>query len=197
MGQIETPQLTNLKISFSSLEGVSHVPELFQFICRAEYLKLAEFRRAQIYFHDVSTDIRLDCSQEEPHPCYLDLTITCHFPRQDPPMIPLLIQFVSQSSLITSNVRDLSFNNRAHSSSPSRYENSTRWLALLRPFTAVETLRTCGPLAREVVTALEDSTNDMVTEVLPELQLLNLAGQPLKSGALEKFIAVRQLSGRL
>ena len=44
-----------------------------------------------------------------------------------------------------------------------------------------------------VVTAL---TDDMVTEVLPALQMLNLAGQPLTSGALEKFIAVRQLSGR-
>ena len=169
VGQIETPQLTNLKILFSSLEGVSQVPKLFQFVCHVEYIKLAEFRHARIYFHDVSADIHLDCSQAECHPCYLDLTITYHLPWRDLPMIPLLTQFVSQSSLITSNVHNLSFNNRAHSSSPSRYENSTWWLALLRPFTAVETLRTCGPLAREVFTALEDSTNDMVMEVLPML----------------------------
>jgi hypothetical protein len=47
-----------------------------------------------------------------------------------------------------------------------------------------------------VVTAFEDSTEDMVTKVLPVLQLLNLEGHPLTPGALQKFIAVRRLSGR-
>lgn len=51
----------------------------------------------------------------------------------------------------------------------------------------------CDPVSGIVVTAL---TDDMVTVVLPALQILNLAGQPSTSGALEKFIAVRQLSGR-
>jgi hypothetical protein len=57
VAQLETPQLTDLTITFFSLESVVQVPELFQFICRAEYLKLAEFRRAHIDFNDVVTEI--------------------------------------------------------------------------------------------------------------------------------------------
>ena len=69
------PQLTILKISFLSPERVVQLPELAQFICRAEYLKFAKFRRAHIDFQDTFADISFDYSEAGPHPCSLDLKI--------------------------------------------------------------------------------------------------------------------------
>ena len=197
VAQIETPQLNDLAITFFSPERVVQVPELFQFIYRTDYLKLAEFRRARIDFHDIVTNISFGCSQAEPRPCYLNLTVRCHLPHwQGPSMTQLLSQFLSQFSHIISHVRDLSIITKVHSWERDSNEDPTEWLAFLRLCTAVETLRTCGPLTGIVVTTLEDSAEDMVTEVLPALQLLNLEGHPLTSGALEKFTAVRGLCGR-
>jgi len=52
--------------------------------------------------------------------------------------------------------------------------DSTEWPAFLHLFTTVETLHVSGGLARQVSRALEDVPGEMVTEVLPSLQLLLL-----------------------
>jgi hypothetical protein len=80
----------------------------------------------------------------------------------------LLSELLSQSSLIISNVRDLSV---ASSDLQLQSDNMdpTEWLAFLRPFTAVETLRTCDRLGELLGTVLEDSTK-LGDEVLPVLQ---------------------------
>ena len=49
-------------------------------------------------------------------------------------------------------------------------------------------------LAGHVALAIKDITVDMVAEVLPSLALVRLEGRPASS--LQKFVAVRQLSGR-
>ena len=197
LAQLETPRLTDLTISFFSLELVVQVPELLQFIHRTKYLKLAEFRRARISFDDIVTNINFDCSQAEPRPCNLDLEIRRHLIRwQCPTMIQIRSQFLSQFSHIISHVRDLLIITGGRSWKPDTDGDPTEWLAFFRSFTVLETLRTSGPLSEIVVAALEDYTEDMVAKVLPALQLLNLQGHQLTPGALEKFIAVRELSGR-
>ena len=68
------------------------------------------------------------------------------------------------------------------------------WLHLLRHFSTVQTLYVSVQLAGHVALAMEDITADMVAEVLPSLALVRLEGRPASS--LQKFVAVRQLSGR-
>jgi len=198
VAQTETPQLAYMKITFFPFERVTQVPQvpqLFQFIGRAEYLKLAEFRRARIHFSDRGAHITLDCLRAKRHPCYLNLGVDCSPDWQVSTMTQLLTQL--ESSPITSNVRHLSV--AAFHERPLRGNmDPAEWLVFLRPFTEVETLhwQTCDRLTGLLVTVLGDSTEDMVAEALPALKLLNLEEQPLTSEALKKFITVRQLSGR-
>jgi hypothetical protein len=163
VAQMETPQLANLSITFSS-DRVVQVPQLFQFIDRVEYLKQAQFRHARTLFSEVGTHICLDHPQGGRHRCYLNLRFNCLIPMLFPSMaIQFLTQLLIQSSLITSNVRDLSiflFDRRLQSDSMDPTE---LWLPLLHPFTSVETLR-CDWLAEVLGKVLEDST------VLPALQ---------------------------
>jgi len=193
VAQTETPQLSHLSIKYPSIRDVVQVPHTFEFISRTEHLKLAEFRRARVHFGGPDAHISLDHSQAERHPCYLDLRIQCgRLYRQIPTMIRLLTRL--ESSHIISNVRHLSV--ATFDEEPLRGNTDpAEWLVFLRSFTAVETLETCDRLAGLLVTVLEVST-DMVAATLPALQSLNLEGQPLTSGALKKFVAARQLSGR-
>ncbi|KAH9176083.1 hypothetical protein EDB89DRAFT_2065859 [Lactarius sanguifluus] len=198
VAQIETPQLADLTVTFiSGTVQTLQLSQFIDFIGRAEYLKLAEFRRARVHFDEPGAHISLSRSQTERRPCYFDLGINCgsHIDR-----IPFMIQLLTQlkSTLIISNVRHLSI--AAFDERPLSMRGNldpAEWLAFFHPFVAVETLRVCDRLAGLVVTLLEDSTEDMVAEVLPALQMLNLEGQPLTSGALHKFVAGRRLSGRL
>ena len=68
------------------------------------------------------------------------------------------------------------------------------WLHLLRQFSAVKTLYLSPELTGYVAPALEDITEEMVTEVLPSLDLICLDARPVPS--VEKFIAARRLSDR-
>ncbi|KAH8981053.1 hypothetical protein EDB86DRAFT_2977779 [Lactarius hatsudake] len=66
-------------------------------------------------------------------------------------------------------------------------------LPLLRLFPAVEAMDVDREAARHIASALEDIAEDMVTEVLPALELLLLDGDDNK---LEGFLSLRRLSGR-
>jgi len=75
---------------------------------------------------------------------------------------------------------------------------NTQWLELLYPFFAVKDLVLSEKLVQLIAPALQDLTEERVTEVLPALQNLVLQG-PEASGPVEddigRFIAARQLSG--
>ena len=71
--------------------------------------------------------------------------------------------------------------------------DGVEWLKLLRPFTSVQTLFVSTEFAEPVARALEDVTGEMITEVLPALDLLCLEDLPVSSIA--KFCEARQLSG--
>ncbi len=68
----------------------------------------------------------------------------------------------------------------------------TKWLELLRPFTAVQALPVSEMFAGHLVLALENVTTETI--VLLALDLFCLEGQP--SSAVGNFVALRQLSGR-
>jgi hypothetical protein len=193
VAQTAAPQLTHLKITIS-LGRFLQVPQPFQFIDRSESLTLAEFRHARIHFGTDEAHVSLGSSPAERHPFSLDLRVNCKFFSPLRSVIQLLSQLLSQFPLIVSNVHNLLIDMSPH----RLFSNTdlTEWLAFLRLFTAVETLETRDLSTGLVVTALEDSAKDMVTDVLPALQLLKLDRPSLTPEALQKFFAVRRLSGR-
>jgi len=67
------------------------------------------------------------------------------------------------------------------------------WLHLFCQFFSVQTLHIAHELAGHVALALEEVTGEMVSEVLPALDLIFLVGQPVSS--IDEFIAARRLSG--
>jgi len=71
--------------------------------------------------------------------------------------------------------------------------DDVRWLHLLHPFSAVQTLHVSRELAGHVSLALEDITAEMIEEVLPSLDSIRVVGQPASS--IEKFTSSRLLSG--
>jgi len=86
----------------------------------------------------------------------------------------------------------------------------TKWRPLFRRFPALETLRLSGQLAVYVASALEDTTEETVTDVLPALRMIRIAecvdGYPEDKdddaddwmeqvGSMERLLSLRELSG--
>lgn len=83
------------------------------------------------------------------------------------------------------------------------------WMPLIRLFLAVETLRLSGELAAYITYALENTAEDMVTDVFPALRFICLAEHEDKEKyeggneddwkgqveSMERFLCLRQLSG--
>jgi hypothetical protein len=77
---------------------------------------------------------------------------------------------------------------------------SSHWLDLLRPYTAVKDLYLSQKLVPHIAPVLQQLVGERVTEVLPALQALFLdSEEPLPSGpvleGIEQFVAARQLAG--
>jgi len=68
------------------------------------------------------------------------------------------------------------------------------WLHLLHQFSTVQALYISRQFAELTARALKSFSGEMVAEALPSLDLICLEDQPTSS--IEKFIAVRRLSGR-
>ncbi|KAI9510565.1 hypothetical protein F5148DRAFT_1281760 [Russula earlei] len=83
---------------------------------------------------------------------------------------------------------------------PSHWKDdmeTTQWLELLAPFTAMKDLRLTHQAAPHVCQALEELAGERVTEILPALQNIFLEGlEPLDSVPkyIEGFVAARKLS---
>jgi hypothetical protein len=80
---------------------------------------------------------------------------------------------------------------------PFEYLGNTddvEWLHLFHQFSTVQTLYVSEELAEYVALALEGITGEMVTEVLPSIDLICLASQSASS--VGKFVAARRLFDR-
>ena len=74
---------------------------------------------------------------------------------------------------------------------------TSQWLEVLHPFTAVKGLYISQEFAPRIVPALQELTGERVTEVLPALQTLfleeALPSLPVRE-AIEQFVTARQLA---
>ena len=182
---IDAPLVYNVKIEYikgSHMEEIQ-VPQLSWFIGRTEYLKFAQFGHADITFHSHLVKVDLDLPQGE----FPQADVTLAFLNIHPPHVA---HALGQLATMFSNVDRLSV-----CGGWSDME-STDWLLFLRLFPAVESLYLSGDVTRYIASALEDATEDMVTELLPALHELSLDDHREQAGSMEKFLSLRQFSGR-
>ncbi|KAH8989844.1 hypothetical protein EDB83DRAFT_2559592 [Lactarius deliciosus] len=158
------------KIEYSELDA--QAPQF------SEFIKLSEFKRARVDF--CYPDIKLDRPQGECHQAHYSLIISDPELRRSD-MARLLDQLVPMLS------------NVVHLTIVGKHGRGDDMLPLLRLFPAVEAMDVDRNAAGYIASALEDIAEDMVTEVLPALQLLLLDDDDNK---LERFLSLRQLSGR-
>jgi hypothetical protein len=114
-----------------------------------------------------------------------------------------IAQICSQYSSLLSSVEQLVIHEGLGSrESAWKVEmDSTQWLELFHPFTAVRTLRISGMLRPLIVSSLQGLAGELAITVLPALDSLYLQWyKPFQAGseqqAIEAFIAARQISDR-
>ena len=196
---IDMPLVDTIAIKY--FMGEIQVPQLSRFIGRTKNLKDAQFGRANVDFcHDqVNVELELNFPQEGPQ-TDVDLKLTLLGPWLDI-QVPYVVDVLVQVAAIFSNVDHLF----THASCLEWRDlddlDSIEWLQFLRLFPAVETLHLSGDMVTYIASALEDITEEMVTEVMPALHLLWLDEEERREedkpvGSIERFLSLRQLSGR-
>ena len=192
LAQIDTPRLRSINITyFNQLDFL--VPQLPRFIRRTKHLELAQSRYSQGHIRISGSYLKLDFEEQGNCGSGLTLCISCKW--LDWQFLHLA-QILGQFPAMVSKVDHLSIDEIDLQLEPGWKDSvdDTDWLELLRPFTAVKMLYGSKQLAAHIALALDGVGGEMTTDVLPALASLSLQDQPVTS--VEKFLAVRQLSGR-
>lgn len=192
VAQIDGPQLGSIVIIYLNQLIDFQVGQLSKFIERSVGPELTLLRHAHITFDSRRVSITRRANQSRCTWCPASTSVYCNdIDWQVSHMAQVLSYFhVTLSAVIHLNLEDESEDLRFRGSSIDQVE----WQHLLRQFSAVKTLHVSQKLAQHVALALEDVTEEIVTEVLPSLDLIRVAGQPASS--IKKFITARRLSGR-
>ncbi|KAI0288391.1 hypothetical protein BC826DRAFT_1107792 [Russula brevipes] len=188
LARIDTPVLNKFSTSFF-LDPVFDVPHLKQFIGRAKGFKLSKVARV-----DFSTWFIRFCFTE---PLSLSLKIKCDRIELEVNAMSLVC---NQLSPFLSLVERLDLIAGLSGFKPQGEDDfeSSRFLELFRPFTAIRSLHVSHSLVPLVTPALQQLIGPRTTEVLPNLRDLFLGGsqtfEPVKK-AMQPFVTARQLSG--
>ena len=187
VARIDTPRLAYIGITYFN-QLVFQVPQLFRFIGRTQIIKQA--MDAKVYSTPSEIWLNLLSGLAELPRTSLYLQISC---RGLDWQVSHLADVLSQSSAVLPNVHHLDIYEYYH---PPRWQgemDDIEWLALIRQFTTLETLRVSHQQTEHVAHTLNNVTVEMVPEILPALRLLCLEDEP--AGRVEKFITARQLAG--
>ena len=186
VAQIDAPCLTSILIKcFDQL--AFQAPQLFRLICQTQIFEQALTMNAEVLFHSSSVKISLSSEQAPSHRTFLDFQISC---RGLDSQVSHLAECLSQSSMILFNVHHLFMH--TYGSQLEDVDN-IEWLALLRRFTAVETLVVSRGTERPITDALNEVTAAMAPGILPALRLLHTISE--MAGCVEEFVTARRLSG--
>jgi hypothetical protein len=184
VARIEAPLLNKLEISFS--DQIFDTPHLTQFISRTPKFKTHNQARVVVYYYhawvtlpqtsDGKLRLGLSGVQADRHLSSLMQTL------------PQALLLAVEHLYILEGMSELVGQDDVESS---------RWLELLHPFTAVRGLYMCQTFAPRIAHALQELVGERVTEVLPTLETLLFEEKP-PSGpvqdAIGQFIAARQLA---
>ncbi len=190
VARIDSPQLDRIFIDYLNQLVDFQVPQLSTFIDRSVG---PVFRHAQVTFFD--DWVSFDMYRDEIHPTSdtrpARTDISCQGIEWQ---VSHVTQVLSQFSTTLSNVVHLKLGGFPGEDLRLEGRGNVEWLHLLHQFSTAQTLHVSLGLAGHVALALEDITAEMVAAVLPSLDSIYLSGQAASS--VEKFVAVRRLSGR-
>jgi hypothetical protein len=188
--QIDAPLLYKLTITFFH-QRIFDTPQLMQFISRTP--KFKAHNEARVVFSDLEVSVRLP----QTFGGVLKLAILCG---QSDWQLSSLAQVCSPSfsqALIPAMDYLYILEDRA---SQLRWQDnieSSQWLQLLHPFTAVKGLYISREFTPRIAPALQELVGGRVTEVLPALQTLFFE-EPLSSGpvreSIGRFVSARRLA---
>jgi hypothetical protein len=194
LARIDTPRLDQLKLKYF-VDRIQAL-QLSQFIKRTENLHTGQFTRADVIFSYRDSDFKFERSQGNSSQAQLGLNIIDR--RYLKAQVRSVAAVLGELTLF-SNVDTLF----AHGDSVNTREIcTTDWQPFFCLFPAVRALRLSGGVAASIVSALEDTTEDMATDVFPALPLIGLVGgrngyfQSDPVGSIEQFLSLRQLAGR-
>jgi len=190
VARLDTPRLLDLRVQISGhvIDPIRlQLPQLFQFIDRAEYLEPTCFSNAHVYVANEHIQLHFDSSLQHPTG-RLSLKIWYYGGSWQAHSTG---QLFIQSSAMVSTVRSLSIGMLYER---GEYIADAALLGLLRSFIAVEILHVDEPLAIRLAPFLDDFREGRTAELLPSLCLLHLEGQPSRSDKRLMSIAKR---GRL
>ena len=200
VAQIDCPHLEAFRVG--CLNSLSDVPivQIPKFVDRSVGPKSSLFRHAQVCFSYGS--FSFDMFRRDPDPFWY------HFPAQDSSLtikrsiircdgigqqVFNIAQVLSRFSERLSDVVHLELEVRPEEVRQIEGTTNAEWLHLLRQFPAAQTLHVSQELTGYIALALEDVTEEIVTDILPLLELICLEAQPVPS--LKRFVAVRRLTG--
>ncbi|KAI9455743.1 hypothetical protein F5148DRAFT_386959 [Russula earlei] len=190
LAQIEAPLLTTLYVTFfMDIDFV--LPQLHRLISQVESFNSCDRATVRISGHA----IRFTISSGTNQPPDLSLKIICS---ELGSQFASLAQVCSSTFPFLSTLVNLDFEDDVLQSHWKDVTETTPWLELLAPFTAMKDLRLTHQAAPHVCQALEELAGERVTEILPALQNIFLEGLgPLGSVPkyIEGFVAARKHSG--
>ena len=193
IARIDCPQLSRISIIYQNELVDSQVARLFKFVDRSVGPEITQFRRARVTFSDYQVTFTLypHTNHQGRDRCSVGTTISCEAIDWE---AFYAAQALSQFSATFSTLVHLELVVQFEAGYELEGTDDVVWLHLLHQFPTVQTLHVSSELAELIALALEGITGDMVTEVLPSLDLICLDGKPASS--IRIFLAVRQLSGR-
>jgi hypothetical protein len=187
VARIDAPLLDMLKIHFFH-QLVFDTPQLALFISRTQKFQTHDKLKARVYFPGPVSFTTLEGR--------LSLTISCGTSDWQ---LSSLAQICSSSfpQALISTVEHLYIEENRYGLFRDEIDEieSSQWLELLRPFTAVKHLYVTPKSTPGIATALQGLVVETVAEVLPVLEtffLETLPSEPIQE-AIEKFAAARQL----
>jgi hypothetical protein len=190
VARIDAPRLDKFMITFfhQLIFDASQGPQLTQFISRTPKFKTHNEARVEFSNLDVwvttldgALTFRISCKQSDWQLSSVAQVCGSSFPQA---LIPAVEHLYIQGNFWSPDWQD--------------DIETSQWLELFQPFTAVKDLYISLEFAPSIAPALKELVGERVTEVLPALQTLFLK-EPLPSGpvqeAIGQFVAARQLAG--
>ena len=199
MARIDMPSVEDIEIVYFPLGVELEVCQLSQFVGRAANLELAHFRRAKGTFGVSSSHIKLDRPSGERHQVRFsvgaEISKSVWVPYLDV-LVPCMARALSQLTALLTNVVHLSFDSQTHLHKTMNRLDNSKLRPLLHLFPTLEELNVSGVLAGHIATMLENIAEERVIDVMPALHSLWLSNDDEPVGSTERFLSLRQLSGR-
>ena len=189
VSRIDCPQLSAISVVYLNPPIDFPATRLVEFVDRSVGPRSTVFRRGQVVVRKRSTTFTLY------HTKYPSLDPCSDWPpftRDSEAFewrVTHMAQVLSRVSATLSNVVHLELYKGPHHGCMSTVE----YQRVLCQFSAVRTLKVGWEIAERMARTLEDLIEERVVELFPFLELILLQGQPASS--IEKFVALRQLSG--